>query len=271
MFHRGRGKFRKIAKKTKSKKYAKGNYNYPRKKTMVKLIKSVVQRAAEVKSNTMDMTLGIGNIVNSSVMYVRTLSPSAAYMPIIGGSSSDERIGNRIRTKKVTLRYVINSLPYNSVSNLAPCPMNIIIWIGRMKRSIFSPTATDFQNLFQFGSASVPPLGDLSDLNANINTDYFTISKRIVHKLGFSDYGGTGVNVGAQSYTNNDYPYNVIRKLDLTKCFATEYLFNDADNDPQNSRTYIWMEAVRADGIVGTSAAVPCLFRGTIEYQYTDV
>lgn len=262
---------RSIKAKRAPRKYAKGNYNYPRKKTMVKLIKSVVQRTAEVKSNTMDMVLGLSSILNSTVMNVRTISPSSAYMPIVGGTSSDERVGNRIKTKKVTLRYVLNSLPYNATSNLAPCPMNVIIWIGRMKRSIFSPTALDFQNLFQFGSASVPPLGDLSDLNANLNTDYFTVSKRIVHKLGFADYNGTGVNVGAQSYTNNDYPYNVIRKIDLTKCFASEYIFNDADNDPQNSRTYIWFEVLRADGLVGTAAAVPCIFRGTVEYQYTDV
>lgn len=244
--------------------------------SMVKLIKSTVKRTmktsvAEVKNISYEMSIGFGNIVQSSVMNVRTLSPSAAYMPIIQGPSSDERIGNRISTRKVMLRYVLYCLPYNAVSNLAPCPMDVVIWIGRLKRSVFSPTATDFQNMLQFGSASVPPLGDLSDINGIVNKDYFTIEKKIVHKLGFNDYSGTGVNVAAQSYTNNDYKYNVIRSLDVTKCFAKNYLFNDNDNDPQNSRTYIWFEAIRADGITGTAAAILVFFRGTLDFQYTDV
>lgn len=248
----------------------KGNYNYPRKKTMVKLIKSVVKKAAEVKTISYEMVIGFGNISQSAVLNVRTISPSAAYMPIQQGAGQDDRIGNKISTKRVMLRYILYPLPYNATTNPANCPQNIVMWIGRLKRSMLSPTSTDFNNFFQYGSGSAPPLGDLGDLNNIVNKDYFTIDKKMVHKIGFADFSGSSVNVGAHSYTNNDYAYNVIRTVDITKCFAKNYLFNDTDNDPQNSRTYIWFEAVRADGLAALSTTIPVLFRGTVDYSYTD-
>lgn len=240
-------------------------------KKMVSLIKSVIKKTAEVKIVSAEMVIGIGSYLYSSVLSVRTLSPSAAYMPIVQGPSQDERIGNRIQTKRAILRYVIHPLPYNASTNTAPCPMDVIMWIGRLKKAVSSPTATDFNNFLQFGSASTPPSGDLADINSVINRDYFTVDKKIIHKLGFAEYAGTGVNVGAQSYSNNDYKYNVVRSVDITRCFSKNYTFNDADNDPQNSRTYIWFEAVRADGIVGLGTNIPIMFRATLDYTYTDL
>lgn len=249
----------------------KGKARKPRNKGLVKLIKKVIHKTAETKLASSEMVIGFGNNQQSPTMNVRTLSPSSAYMPIIQGPSQDERIGNRIQTKSVILRYILHALPYNATTNTAPCPIDVVMWIGRLKRSIDSPTSANFSNFLQYGSASVAPVGDLSDINGVINKDYFTVDKKIVHKIGFADYGGTGVNVGAQSYANNDYKYNVVRKVNLTKCFAKTYVFNDADNDPQNSRTYIWFEAIRADGLTGISTNIPCMFRGTLDYTYTDV
>lgn len=240
-------------------------------KSMVKMIKSVIKNTVETKLNSQEMVIAFGNNQQSPTMNVRTLSPSSAYMPIIQGVSQDERVGNKIQTKKVLLRYVLHCLPYNATTNTAPCPQNVIMWIGRLKRSVESPTSANFSNFLQFGSFSVAPVGDLSDLNSIVNKDYFTVEKKIIHKIGYADYSGTGINVATQSYTNNDYAYNVVRTIDITKCFAKNYTFNDADNDPQNSRTYIWFEAIRADGLTGIATNIPVMFRGTLDYHYTDV
>lgn len=240
------------------------------KSSLVKMIKKVIQKTAETKMISQEMTIAFGNYSQSSVLNVRTLSPSSAYMPIIVGSSSDERCGNKITTKRVMLRYVLHPLPYNATTNTANCPQDVIMWIGRVKKGVASPTATDFTNFFQFGAASVPPTGDLADVNAIINKDYFTVEKKMVHKIAYADFSGTSINVAAHSYTNNDYKYNAIRSVDVTKCFAKNYVFNDADNDPQNSRTYIWFEAIRADGLTGISTNLPVMFRGTLDYTYTD-
>lgn len=240
-------------------------------RNFARAVRKVIQKTAEAKLASSEMVIGFGNNQQSPTMNVRTLSPSSAYMPIIQGNSQDERVGNRIQTKKVTLRYILHSLPYNASTNTAPCPMDVVIWIGRLKRSVESPTSANFSNFLQYGSASVAPVGDLSDINGVINRDYFIVEKKLVHKVAYAEYAGTGVNVGAQSYANNDYKYNVVRSIDITKCFAKTYIFNDADNDPQNSRTYMWMEAIRADGLTGISTNIPCMFRATLDYTYTDV
>lgn len=271
MFVRGSYRKKRVARKraTTTKKYSKKNTKVSSKLTQA--IKTVIKREAETKIASAEMVIPVGSFQQSSVLNVRTLSPSSAYMPIIQGTSQDERIANKIQTKRVVLRYILHPLPYNASTNTANCPQDVIMWIGRMKRSVSSPTAVDFQNFFQFGSSSVAPVGDLSDINGVINKDYFTVDKKIVHKIGFADYSGTSINVGAHSYTNNDYKYNVVRSVDLTKCFAKNYLFNDADNDPQNSRTYIWFESVRADGITGNATNIPVMFRGTLDFMYCDV
>lgn len=263
MYYPGKSK---KAKRTKAKR----GVRKP-KKNLVRVVKSIIKRAAETKITSQEMVIGFGNNQQSPTMNVRTLSPSSAYMPIIQGPSQDERIGNKIQTKRAVLRYILHSLPYSASTNTAPCPMDVIMWFGRLKRSVDSPTSANFSNFFQYGSTSVAPVGDLSDINGVINKDYFTVLKKVVHKIGYAEYAGSGVNVGAQSYTNNDYKYNVVRKLDLTKCFAKTYIFNDSDNDPQNSRLYVWFEAIRADGLTGISTNVPCMFRGTIDYSYCDL
>jgi len=261
MFNRKRSNYRKKAKKVRP---------TARKQSMVKLIKKVLQKTAETKLASQEMVIAFGNIQQSPVLNVRTLSPSSAYMPIINGTSQDERIGNRIQTKRVTLRYILHPLKYNATNNTQPCPMDVIMWIGKLKRSIDSPTAANFTNFLQFGSVSVAPIGDLSDINSIINRDYFDVTKKIIHKVGTSGYAGTPV-AAYQNWVNNDYKYNVIRTINLTKHFAKNYIFNDADNDPQNSRTYIWFEAVRADGDTNASTQIPMMFRGTLDYNYTDV
>jgi len=92
------------------------------------------------------MVIPFGNIQQSAVMNVRTLSPSSAFMPIVQGTTQDERVGNRIQTKKVTLRYILHPTGYNPTTNITPCPQNVIMWVGRLKRSIDSPTGANFSN-----------------------------------------------------------------------------------------------------------------------------
>lgn len=53
------------------------------KTSMVKLIHSVINKTAESKCISQEMVIGFGNNQQSSVMNVRTLTPSSAFMPII--------------------------------------------------------------------------------------------------------------------------------------------------------------------------------------------
>lgn len=261
-FYRKKRIVRKVAKKPYKKR--------ARKQNLVKMIKSVVLKQTEHKMTSQTVAQTFGAVANSSILNVKSIGPSSAYMPIQQNASQDGRVGNKIRTHKVIMRYVLLPLAYNATSNPTPTPLNVIIWIGRVKKYISAPTATDFNSFFQFGSTSFAPTGGLLDITTPINKDYWTVSKKMVHKIGFASANGSGPNATQQYYANNDYSYNVIRSVDITKCFAKTYDFNDASTDPSNSQTYIWMEAVSATGAQFGAAIVPATLNYTIDFVYTD-
>lgn len=192
-------------------------------------------------------------------------------MPITQSTGQDGRIGNQIKVKKATMRYVLLPTAYNAVSNPTPTPLEVIIWIGRVKRYISAPTATDFNNFYQFGNTSFAPAGSLFDITYPVNKDYWTVSKRIVHKIGFASATGSGPNAAQEFYANNDYSYNVVRSIDITKCLASSYVFNDGSNDPSNSQTYMWMEAISATGAVLNATTLCATINYTIDFEYSDL
>jgi len=241
------------------------------KKVLVKLIKSVVQRTAEHKTVQQYQTGTFGSILQSSVLNVHSLGPSSAYMPITNSAFQDGRIGNKIRTVKTMLRMVVYPTPYNSVSNIAPQPADVLICIGRLKKSIASPTALDFLKLYQDGSGSGAVLGNLQDICTPFNRDYWNVMKKIVLKVGYANSQGSGASAAPQYFANNDYKLNCIKSYDITKCMAATYEFNDNDDDPQNSQTYIWYEALASSNTVFAATQLPIGITWTLDYVYTDV
>lgn len=255
--------------RTKKRVYKKKTITKKR-SSMVKLIKSVVQKTTELKRTSQKQVGSFGTFIASASLNAHSLGPSSAYMPIVQGAGQGDRIGNKIRTVKAILRFILTGREYDATFNPAPCPNDVMICIGHLKRSILQPTTTDFNQLYQDGNTTSPPLGDLSDLCTPFNSDYWVVSKKILCKVGHSIYAGQGNNVAVQSYSNNDYKWNVIKTVDITKCLAAVYDFNDGANDPQNSQTYIWYEAVRSDNIINGVGANPVRISWTLEYVYTD-
>lgn len=238
---------------------------------LTQAIKSVMMKTAEHKSQCYNALIQFGNVIQSTVMNVQNISPNSVTLPLVGGYGSADRIGNKIKTVKALLRYVIFPLPYNAGSNPAPCPQDVIIYIGHLKKGIQSPTSTDFLNLYNDGNTVNIPFGNLEDLINPINKDYFVVSKIIRHKVGYALASGTGLQAANQYYPNNDYKLNVIRTVDVTKCLAASYDFNDANNTPQNSQTYMWMQAISSDGLTAPATRIPTAISYTIDYQYVDL
>ena len=117
----------------KSKKVIKTFFQNSRKpatkKSMVKLIKSVVLKQAETKTTQQSIGQTFGTVLQSSILNVKPIGPSSAYMPITQSTGQDGRIGNQIKVKKATMRYVLLPSAYNAVSNPTPTPLEVIIWI----------------------------------------------------------------------------------------------------------------------------------------------
>lgn len=241
------------------------------KRTMAKLIKSVIQTQTEIKRVQQEGEFSFGGWLNNATLNVKTLGPSPVFMPIDQGTQQGQRCGVKIRTKKVTLKMIILPNPYNATNNVSPGPMEILVYIGRCKNKISTPVALDFNNFYQAGNTSLAPDGSLMDAVSYVNKDYWTITRQFRFKVGTAEYGGTAGVPAQQYYSNNDYKFNAIRTVDLTKSFAATYQFNDALNDPTNSQTYMMIEAVGANGNAFGPTQLPAKIIWQLDYQYTDL
>lgn len=84
---------------------------------------------------------------------------------------------------------------------------------------------------------------------SDVNRNQFQIFYDKVVKLGYATAEGTGNNAGQQYFANNDYKFNIMRKINITKMLAKTYGYNDSTTDPSSGRAlFIWFFYANADG-----------------------
>jgi len=251
--------------------FRKRNFRKGRKTSagLVATIKRVMKKQAEVKSASYtNSSWAINTYAQYGTMSCTTLSPQD-YV-ITQGTGQGNRIGNRISTKKCMLRMVAWPLPYSATTNPAPVPVNVVIWIGKLKNNVNLPVGADFAKFFNNGNGYVAPTSNIQDLNRPVNKEIFTIVKKFTFKLGSGSVSGTGADATRQFYDNNDYKFNMIKSLDITKLMAKTYIYNDSANPPTNSGLYMWGEALLANGTTSSIYQyIDCSY--TIDYSYTDL
>jgi len=231
----------------------------------------VIRRNIEDKVQNVEYSTNVGNYLNSATLYSYPMTPYAGYMTIGQGVTQNTRVGNIVKTRKVMLNYVLRPRAYDVTSNMAPAPFEIDMFLGYVKQSPSElPTSGDFNNLFQNGSSSVGPVGNLSDLIAEINKDYWTIKKRWRHKIGFSSNMGTGTNVAFQSFTNNDFKLNVVKKLDITRHLPKTIKWNDGITTPTSRGLFFFFQAVSASGGVLAGSQQVGNIEFWLSYHYED-
>lgn len=198
-----------------------------------KYVKKELHKNIENKVMNVAVANAFGNILQNSNMNVFPMTPYTGYLVISQGITQNARIGNKVSTRRVMLNYCMVPKPYDATTNPLCRPQEIDMFLGYVKGTPSTlPVATDFNNLYQVGSTSLGPQGELPDLIADINTDYWVIKKRWRHKLGYADVTGTGASPGSQYYANNDFKFNVVKKLNITKFCPKTLVWNDASNTP---------------------------------------
>ena len=83
------------------------------------------------------------------------------------------------------LRYVLRVTTYQAGVNDNPMPCHVLMFLGnyRQNRGIL-PSNLEVGQLYDTGSGSSAPAGDLSDLIQPINKDAWDIKKKWSHKVG---------------------------------------------------------------------------------------
>lgn len=233
------------------------------KRYVKRTIHSQIENKCEVFENSQAVT---SYAVNPSLA-VQSLIP---YQNISHGTFQGSKIGNEIRTRKLMLRFVLLPMPYDVTNNPTPKPQNVILFIGKVKNAKPQfPVAADFAKLYQTGDTSAPPVSNLYDCISPLNTDYFTIYKKMMFKVGTNFYSGTGSDANRQFLTNNDYKLNVIKSINITKYCPKLLKFNDGTLQPTNDGLFLWSMSINADG-TQSIANVTTRLQTTVEYTYED-
>lgn len=233
-----------------------------------KQVKTMIHKNME---NKVEQFVSQNNIISSyaynSSLFVQSCIP---YNQIAQGLGQGDRIGNTIRPRSVYFNYVLHPIPYAAVGNPQPTPQDVIIFFGKVKNSrAQQPIASDFAKLWQKGNTSVGPYSTTLDMCQEINKDWFTVYKIVRHKVGCAGYTGTGNQAGPQYFINNDYKYNIIRRLNITKYVPKIVKFNDTTAQNTNDGLWMWAMCVNADGTTNVNYT-PLYMDVSLQFQYED-
>jgi len=236
-----------------------------------KYVKRTIHSQIENKSVQINGGYGFGNVLEGPDLNAYPMCPLNGYWSIPQGTGAGGRIGNQIKTRKCYLSYVLRPLPYDAISNAFVRPMEVQMMLGYVKNTpSIIPSSFDVNQIFQSGSSVAAPVGTLRDLIATVNSDYWVVKKKWIHKLGFANNAGTGANGNAQSYANNDFKLNVVKRIDITKFVPSTYQFNDNSITPTSKNLFFMFQAVSAGGDLFTATQLPANIEFWIDFHYED-
>lgn len=243
------------------------------KKDVAKLIKQVMGRSTEKKlwqntSITRDLQpFSVGALFTDNVF---EMGPSSVNSLNQGVGSSD-RIGNKIRVLKATLRVILYPLPYDvegSFQNPAPKPQDVRLMIVHSKNN---PTDVVVSStFFEQNNGTGSPGDDLTDMLLPVNRDIYvtTLDKRC--KLGNALNAGSGNSAINQSFANNDYKYNQLLTYDVTSSFPSNITWNDTSTTPTSYQPTLVVLAVNANGTTKPSNEVTSSMWVNLQLEYSD-
>jgi len=236
-------------------------------------VKTYVQRAihrnVENKSIQYNGGFTMVNYADDNTMRGFALSPGTT-IAIAQGDGAGDRTGNRIKIMKARLVYWMVPAAYNGLLNPQPKPLLVRLWIGYSKTNpTLIPPAGDQATLFQNGNAAAAPNGFINDILRSVNKDKFVIFRDIKHKLGNADLTGTGFTAGSQYYSNNDFKYNIMKSIDITKYLINTVSYNDTTAIPTSRGLFCWVQIVYADNTV-TTGVIPANFNYFVDITFED-
>ena len=269
---RGKKTYRKLRKTGKRKASTKVS------QVVKRYVKKAIHNSIENKRYTIetaDTLAASSNATNFQAGNIWQLTPSTAtnsWYTIPQGLGEGGRVGNSISVRKADFRYVMYPLGY-SASNLTPKPLDVMLFIFSVKRGVTGLTVLDAWNIFNTnifanGSSSNGTVNNLFDACSTFNTDVVTIHHRRMLKLGAnSDILQTGGNA---QYANNDYKYNCIGKINITKYLPKKIMFNDADNNSTSKQVFLIISPMNADGTTISSVSFPLAVYSGLDLTYED-
>lgn len=207
-------------------------------------------------------------------------SPTTAGLPytklaIPVGNTFQTRIGNRVSTKSLKLRYTLCNTGYNATSNIIPFPTIVRLYFYKAKGSatMSPPDLGDLcgvnANWFDAPAPNSGFAGNISDLNQRLNNDAYTYIAHRTHKIGYAENSQQPSTQHANG-ANNDYKMSVVSNIDLTRAYSKTLRYDDLADC---FTPVIWcvVQAVYGNGQTYATTQYPISMTCQLEYRYTDM
>jgi len=248
---------KRIAKKTvgrkRTGKLAKGVRTY---------IKRAIKATAETK-HFIDYgaNQSIAGASSSITPTTRNLVPQ-----IIQGVGKSQRIGNSVTVSSATIKGRVNILPYNSVTNPAPAPVLIKMWLisSIVTNAPAVGTLASWSSFFDINNSSVGFQCNPLDLNLPVNKDMWRVHSTKQFKIGATS--SSNAIPSPNSYYDSS-PMSVPFQFSFGKHIKT-LKYDDTTAPATNKNLYVLFQVVNADGTA--SALTSAEYHYVTQINYKD-
>jgi len=235
-----------------------------------KYVNRTIHKTIENKQTALAGAFDFGSVSQNPSLNVYPMLPYAGYGSMPQGVTQGSRTGNSITVRKLMLNYVLRPNPYSVSTNAVPMPVEIMLFLGNLRQEKgVLPISTDFAQLFQLGGTSVAPTGSLVDLLKPINEDFWHISKKWSHKIGYANQSSVP-NTSNFNFTNNDFKLNVVRKMNITKLVPKILKFDDSGSTVRGNNLFFFFQSINSDGTVSGATSTPAHIDFYLSLEYED-
>lgn len=236
---------------------------YRKSKLLQSTVKKELMRQVETKSTNDDpIRYPFTNSTNNNTLMFDAVELTNGIKTMGQGTASGQRIGNEISISRAVLN--INLTMDNGFEDIY-YPYIVSVFIGYIKgQRVSLPTAPFLAAIFNDGGGSTGITGSTMDLLRNINRDRF-ICRRFQFKVGTAR---PTTNSG-QTYSNNDFPLFINKKISLKEILGTVKFTNDNFSGITRD-LYMWCSVHTSTGETITSSQTPILNYYT-SISYKDV
>lgn len=248
----------------------------PKRRMIKKVVQQVLSKRVEKKKiNRVDLEhplQGVAPAVNFDTNNIIALGCQTGGHAIIQGVGQSQRIGNKIRITKATIKGTIVANQYNAVTNPNPVPIVVkMVFFFAKTDPNTQPTPAFSADYYDFNNTVNGFRNDLVDQWAAINTEKYKVMGVRTFKLGFStlDKVGPGVS-GTTNYANNDFKYNASFSVDYTKWIPRTQVFRDNNIDSSSRQLYaMWIVSSATGGNI-TDGTYPAGTQFSMDMEYED-
>jgi len=249
----------------------------PKRRMIKKVVNQVLSKRAEKKiANKVDLDralLGVSPAVNFDTNNIIPLGCQTGGHNIPQGVGQSQRIGNKLRITKATIKGTIVANQYNATTNPSPVPMvaKMVFFYAKTDPNT-QPTPAFSNDFYDFNNTVNGFRNDLVDQWAAINKEKYRVLGTRTFKLGFSTLERTAAGVsGTTNYANNDFKYNASFNVDYTKWIPKTQVFRDNNIDSSTRQLYLMWIISSATGGNIADGTVPAGCQYSMDMQYEDV